>query len=193
MGASRLCFSTKTKTGDVNTGKGTNFDKFDDDSFFDKFLKDDEGDDEGYTSDDEKFIESTEKDLKRDNRPQFVPDEFDKLTQPEITKFYEDKMRDISYIIDPDLPGPDLEDVDLYDLIDKVKDEFPSASPDGTVPDLGAGIDDEVTDFTPRYIPKPLKPRVMLLGKQKVAIVNLNLRHFHARCKPPPSPALAQC
>lgn len=160
VGTSRLCFSTQTKAAD-GKGKGANFGKFDDDGFFDKFLKDDEGGNDGYDSDDEKFLESTQKDFKKKNKPRFVADEFEKLTQPEITKIYEDRVKDIAHIIDPDLPGPDPESMDVLDLIDKAKDEFSStSSQDVKLRDLAAGIDDDVSGFSPRYTAKPV--RVML-------------------------------
>ena len=113
-----MCSSSAAETDSNDKGKATAFDKFDDENFFGKFVN--EG---GLDAEEEAMLESKdyEKDFKRSGKREFVPDEFEKLTQPEITHFYEDQVKDIAFILDPDLEHPDGDDLDVHDLVDEAQ------------------------------------------------------------------------
>merc|ERR1712224_896529 len=76
-GVSRLCSSSAAETNNDNTGKNTTFDKFNDEDFFGKFVN------EGLDAEEEAMLEGKdyEKEFKRSGKPEFVPDEFEKLSQ----------------------------------------------------------------------------------------------------------------
>lgn len=146
-----MCSSSAAEANSDDKGKATAFDKFDDENFFGKFVN--EG---GLDAEEEAMLESKdyEKDFKRSGKREFVPDEFEKLTQPEITHFYEDQVKDIAFILDPDLEHPDGDDLDVHDLVDEAqKAEFSSlGSDDDTMGSHGTGIDDTPSVLTPSML-----------------------------------------